>query len=358
MVCNRFSMFSSVFFPLVERFVLVFGIGRHDFTSLSWLFDYEHICAAHAYIRTKAHVNVHRQCDCVRRHARDSRSAGQPPTACITATRNLGVKRCGSWYISPRVRFVRMAHPGHHADGSEGIGSFFGLSKTRRGLTKAVGTDQADTVNEILKNTKSGPGLQIYEFKQMLKTIKESLNIKMQETGDLNKEFVRKALEELMREAMPIIQEANAKIMKIKPEKMIVNTATSPEEDDESDEDFGNSEPEPTEDQDTRVTGTLGYETAASSQPPGSGLFMMHVPNAPWGGPVQMQTTNSCAPNAHAMLTPMPVHNYCVVHANAHGLGGAQGPFLNAACGPWQSAQCGAPEGDCAQPQVCYVMAR
>lgn len=255
-----------------------------------------------------------------------------------------------------------MAHPGHHADGSEGLGSLFGFSQTRRGLTKAVGTAQAATVKEILQNTKEGPGKQIYEFKQMLKTIKENLNKKMEETGELNRKFVYKALEDLMDEAMPIIEEANAKITNITPQTLIVNTEVGREEGNNSNNNFGDSQPDLQEGVDSRVTADLEYEETSklqnAPQAPGQGLFMMHVPNAPWGGPVQMQTTNSCAPNAHAMCTPMPVHNYCVVHANAHGWGGAQGPFLNAACGPWQSAQCGAQEGDCAQPQVCYVMAR
>lgn len=250
-----------------------------------------------------------------------------------------------------------MAYPGYHADGSEGIGSFLRWSKTQRGLTKAVGADQAATVREILQNTKSGPGKQIYDFKQMLKEIKENLNMKLEETGDLNKKMIFIALENLMNEAMPIIQEANDKIMKIKAEQLSVNTS-SLEKDDKLNEDLGDSEPEKTENGDTNVTGTLGYQTTPTSQETGSGLFMTRVPNAPWAAPVQMQSTNSCAPNAHAMFTPMPVHNYCVVHANAHGFGGAQEPFSSAACGPWQSALCGAPEGDCAQPQVCYVMAR
>jgi hypothetical protein len=255
-----------------------------------------------------------------------------------------------------------MAYPGDHADGSEGIGSFLGWSKTQRGLTKAVGTDQAATVREILRNTKSGPGKEINDFKQMLKTIKENLNTKMEETGELNKGVVLMALENLMLQAMPIIQEANNKILAIIPRKLSVKTDADGEENDKLNSDFGNSGPDLNGGANSSVTADLGYEQTPKAQnkaqEAGQGLFMVRVPNAPWGAPLQMQSTNSCAPNAHAMFTPMPVHNYCVVHANAHGFGGAQEPFSNAACGPWQSALCGAHEGNCAQPGVCYVMAQ
>jgi len=233
-----------------------------------------------------------------------------------------------------------MAYPGHHSDASEGFGSYFGFSETRQGLTKAVGGNYAATVEAILKNTKSGPGKQIYDFKQMLKTIKENLNNKMEETGKMNGKFIESALEDLMREAMPIIEAANTQIMNIKPKPITVNTEAG----ESSNDDFGDSQPDLNEAVNPSVTAESEDERTLApgnnTQAPGRGLFMMRVPKASLGGPKQM-----------------PMH-YCVVHANAHGFGGAQEPFSNAACGPWQSGLCGVQQGDYAQPPVFYVMTR
>jgi hypothetical protein len=364
---------------------------------------------------------------CAVLQARGSRSAGQPPTACITATRNLGVKRCGSWYISPRVRCVHMQYPEYHEDGSEGIAKFFGWSKTERDLTKAIGQEHSAQVRQILQNTKSGPGKEINDFKQVLKTIKANLNIKMQETAGLNKDYLVKALNDLMGEAMPIIQKANDDINNIKPKQVDEDFDKGRkennmlQEDGISNKDDGNFQGVLQKVVDSSVTGDVVNQEAPNGQsipqPTSGGFFTMAVLNDPWGGPVQMrttnscapnarvmctpmpvqmqttnscapnarvmctpmpvqmqttnscapnarvmctpmpvqmQTTNSCAPNARVMCTPMPVRKYCVVH----GLGGAQRLFSSAACEPWQSALRGAQEGDYAQPQVCCVMAR
>ena len=175
----------------------------------------------------------------------------------------------------------------------------------------------------------------------MLKTINENLSNKMDETGEMNGKFVYQALENLMLEAMKIIKEANTKIMNIKPKPITVNTEEGGKEDASSNDDFGASQLDLNNGVNTSVTAEPGDEAKLApgnnNQEPGGGLFVMGVPNASWGGPTQM-----------------PMH-YCVVHANAHGFGGAQEPFSNAACGPWQLGLCGVQQGDYAQPQVCYA---
>ena len=242
-----------------------------------------------------------------------------------------------------------MAYPGHHTDASEGYGKFFGFSETQRRLTNAVGENYAATVQSILKNTKSGPGEQIYEFKQMLKTIKENLIKKMEETGKMNGGiFIEAALQNLLLEAMPIIERANTQIENIKPKPITVNTKVGRKEGE-------SSKDENAEEKTSDIVPQSGAGTPNTTQQSGgTGLFVMHAPTSSLGGQVKMGIMNSLGSNAHAMCTPTPM---CLVHGNAHAWPGAQAPCFDAACGPWPSALSNAQAAGCAQP-LCYVLAQ
>lgn len=246
-----------------------------------------------------------------------------------------------------------MAYPGHHTDASEGLGSFFGFSQTRRELKKSLGPDFEGQVDDFLKNSQ-----EMKDIKQLYKTtIILNTREKLKEAAKMNPSALQVTLENTSKKILSTLKKANQEIVDMKITKLQVTESKEDTTNTSSDEN-GEATPNDTvPESGAEVTNTTEFpDTTNTTQQPGQeGLFVMHGPTSPWGGPVEMRIMNSLGSNAHAMCTPTPM---CVVHGNAHAWPGAPAPCFDAACGPWPSALRNAQAAGCAQPRVCYVLAR
>ena len=242
-----------------------------------------------------------------------------------------------------------------HADGSgwnplKAIGWKTG---TKRELKKLLGPDFEGRVDDFINNSQ-----EMKDIKQFLKTtIILSTRNKILEAADMNRSALQDTLENTSKKILSTLQKANQEIVDMKIKQLEVKESEEDTTNTSSDENGEKTRSNTVPESNAEVEGTIGFaDTTNTTQQSGeNGLFVMHAPTSPWGGPVQMGIMNSLGSNAHAMCTPTPM---CLVHENAHAWLGAQAPCFDAACGPWPPALRNAQAAGCAQPRVCYVLAR
>jgi len=218
-------------------------------------------------------------------------------------------------------------------------------------LLKIVGYGFKGTVKDILGNTTKGAGKDLAEIINLNKGIMSHVGKKINEAGRENSESLQRGLESVMRNMLSILLEFVGKIDDLKIEVFETRAKSQehnsdPKQEQPVEEQHVEGPDETANDESTNMTGASGPQgMSPRKQIPAGGLFMMTLPNGPWG-----------EPNAHAMCTPTPMGNYCAVHGNAPVWPGAQAPCFHAARGPWPSVLSNAQTAGCAQLPVCYVL--